>query len=35
VVTHRAIKLVQGRGPGQLPGKDLLEVLEKLFGPLR
>ncbi|MFT3831628.1 MAG: M23 family metallopeptidase [Opitutaceae bacterium] len=35
VVNHRAIKLVQGRGTAQTAAKDLLEVLEKLFGTLR
>ncbi|HLP10019.1 MAG TPA: hypothetical protein VK178_17795, partial [Opitutaceae bacterium] len=35
VVGHRAIRLVQGRGAAQAPAKDLFEVLEKLFGPLR
>jgi len=35
LVTHRAIGLVRGRGTGSLPAKDLRDVLEKLFGPLR
>jgi murein DD-endopeptidase MepM/ murein hydrolase activator NlpD len=35
VVGHRAISLLRGRGAAQLAGKDLLDVLEKLFGPLR
>lgn len=35
VVGHRAMSLVRGRGAAQAPGKDLLDVLEKLFGPLR
>lgn len=35
VVTHRAIKLVQGRGDTPAPAKDLFDVLEKLFGPLK
>jgi murein DD-endopeptidase MepM/ murein hydrolase activator NlpD len=34
IVTHRAIALVRGRGTGTTPGKDLRDVLEKLFGPL-
>lgn len=34
-VNHRAIVLVHGRGNGQLSGRELLDVLEKLFGPLR
>jgi len=35
LVTHRAIGLLRGRGTGSLPAKDLRDVLEKLFGPLR
>lgn len=35
VVDHRAISLLRGRGGAQAPGKDLLDVLEKLFGPLK
>ena len=35
VVAHRAISLLRGRGAAQAPGKDLRDVLEKLFGPLR
>lgn len=34
VATHRAIALRRGRGAAQAPGKDLLDILEKLFGPL-
>jgi len=34
-VAHRAITLVRGRGATPAPAKDLLDVLEKLFGPLR
>ncbi len=35
VVTHRAIALVRGRPGRETIGKDLRDVLEKLFGPLR
>ena len=35
VVGHRAISLLRGRGAVQAPGKDLLDVLTKLFGPLK
>ncbi|HQF40557.1 MAG TPA: M23 family metallopeptidase [Opitutaceae bacterium] len=35
VVGHRAISLLRGRGAAQAPGKDLLDVLGKLFGPVR
>lgn len=35
IVAHRAISLLRGRGATQAPGKELLDVLEKLFGPLR
>lgn len=35
VVTHRAITLVRGRAGREEPAKELLGVLEKLFGPLR
>ena len=35
VVGHRAISLLRGRGTVQVPGKDLLDVLTKLFGPLK
>lgn len=35
VVSHRAISLLRGRGTAPAPGKDLVDVVEKLFGPLR
>ncbi len=35
VASHRAISLVRGQGPVPAPGRDLLDVLEKLFGPVR
>jgi hypothetical protein len=35
VTRHRAISLVRGHGPTPAPGRDLLEVLQKLFGPVR
>jgi len=35
VVGHRAISLLRGRGTTQVPGKDLHDVLTKLFGPLK
>ena len=35
VVGHRAISLLRGRGTVQAPGKDLLDVVTKLFGPLK
>jgi murein DD-endopeptidase MepM/ murein hydrolase activator NlpD len=33
MLTHRAISLVRGRGAGTTPGKDLQDVIGKLFGP--